>query len=58
MFIREPWGLPLDFLFKIYNIHPYLYSLCIYIAYAVLIYLPTMGFKKLVLIRKEKKKYA
>lgn len=55
MFIREPWGLPLDFLAKIHGVHPYLYSLCIYIAYTVLMYLPTMGFKKLISIRREKK---
>ena len=58
MFIREPWGLPLDFLVDIYNIHPYLYSLCIYIAYAVLIYFPTMGSQKIISIRKEGNKHA
>lgn len=52
MFIREPWGLPLDFLVKIYDIHPYLYSLCIFIAYTVFTYLPTMGVKKLIGNRK------
>jgi len=57
MFIREPWGLPLDFLVKIYNIHPYLYSFCIYIAYALLIYLPTMGLKTLISNRKDMKNY-
>lgn len=48
MFIREPWGLPLDFLVKIHKVHPYLYSLCIFIAYTALVYLPTMGIKKIV----------
>lgn len=54
MFLREPWGLPLDFLFKIHSVHPYLYSICIYIAYSVLIYLPTMGLKALIFNKKEK----
>ena len=55
MFIKEPWGLPLEFLVKIHQINPYLYSLCIYIAYAVLIYLPTMGIRKIIFIKKEKR---
>ena len=54
MFIREPWGLPLEFLATIHGIHPYLYSACIFIAYTVLIYLPTMGFKKLIFNKKGK----
>ena len=57
MFIREPWGLPLDFLEKIHGVHPYLYSICIFIAYTVLIYLPTMGFRKLIFRKKEGKNY-
>lgn len=55
MFIKEPWGLPLEFLLKIHQINPYLYSLCIYIAYTVLIYLPTMGIRKIIFIKKEKR---
>ena len=54
MFLREPWGLPLGFLVKIHSINPYLYSLCIYIAYTVLMYLPTMGIRKLIFYKKEK----
>ena len=56
MFIRDPWGVPLDFLNKIYGVHRYLYSLCIFIAYTVLIYLPTMGLRKLI-YRNGRKKY-
>ena len=40
------------FLVKIYNIHPYLYSLCIFIAYTVFTYLPMIGLKKLIWDRK------
>ena len=56
MFIAQPWGLPLEFLVQIHGIHPYLYSLCIFIAYTVLIYLPTMGIRKLIFDKKEGKK--
>lgn len=55
MFIKQPWGLPLDFLEKIHSFYPYLYSICIYIAYSVLIYLPTMGVKQLVTLIKNRK---
>lgn len=54
MFIKQPWGLPLDFLYKIYNFSPYIYSLCIFIAYTVLIYMPTMGLKKIITSLKKK----
>ena len=57
MFIREPWGLPLEFLNKIYGVHPYLYSLCVFIAYTALIYLPTMLFKKMIFRKNGRKNY-
>jgi len=57
MFLREPWGIPLDFLSKIYGVHRYLYSLCIFIAYTALIYLPTMEFRKLIYRKNGRKNY-
>lgn len=57
MFLREPWGIPLEFLSKIHGVHPYLYSLCIFITYAVLIYFPTMGLKNFIYRRNGRKNY-
>ena len=54
MFIDNPWGFPIELLHTIRDKSLIAYALIIYIAYSVLVYLPTMGVRKLIFMKEGK----